>query len=155
MAGVATSPKSAPLAFRLAHAAYALHAAIEAELHETLDDLGLTMALSDVLWELDPACGPLSRRALAERLRCDPSNVTFLVDRLEERRLVNRARTEHDWRRTTLALTPDGIEVRNRLIAALAESSLFSDLTRAEQRQLADLLARCVGPSDQSARLAP
>ena len=43
-----------------------------------------------------------------------------------------------------LALTPTGIEVRDRLIATLAESSLFSGLTRAERRELADLLGRCV-----------
>ena len=128
---------------RLALAAYALHTALEAQLHETLAELDLTMPLSDALWQLDPALGPLSRRELAERLHCDPSNVTFLVDRLERRRLVSRARAARDRRVTTLALTPAGIEVRERLLAAVAGSSLFSALTRAQQRELTGLLERC------------
>jgi DNA-binding MarR family transcriptional regulator len=134
-----------PLTYQLAQAAYALHAALERRLHDTLVELDLTVSLSDALWQLDPALGPLSRRALAERLHCDPSNVTFLVDRLEERGLVSRWRAGSDRRVKALALTPAGVEVRNRLIATIAESSMFSELTSAQQRQLADLLQRCVG----------
>jgi DNA-binding MarR family transcriptional regulator len=132
-------------AWRLAQAAYALHTTLEAQLHEMLAELDLTMPLSDALWRLDPELGSLSRRELAARLRCDPSNVTFLVDRLENRRLVSRSRAVGDRRVTTLALTPAGIEVRNRLIATIALSSMFGALTRAEQAQLTDLLERCVG----------
>jgi DNA-binding MarR family transcriptional regulator len=130
-------------AYRLAQAAYALHTALEAELHETLEALDLTMPLSDALWQLDPALGPMSRRELAERLRCDPSNVTYLVDRLERRRLVSRARAGGDRRVTALALTSAGIEVRDRLIATVAGSEMFTQLTSAEQRELTDLLHRC------------
>ena len=137
-------PAVAPTSYRLAAAAYSLHMALERELHATLAELDLTIALSDALWQLDPALGPLSRRALADRLHCHPSNVTFLVDRLEERRLVSRSRADRDRRVKVLALTPTGIEVRDRLIATLAESSLFSGLNRAERRELADLLGRCV-----------
>jgi DNA-binding MarR family transcriptional regulator len=135
-----------PLTSQLAQAAYELHAALERHLHDTLVELDLTIPLSDALWQLDPALGPLSRRQLADRLRCDPSNVTFLVGRLEERRLVSRARAGRDRRVRALALTPAGIEARNRLIATIARSSMFSELTRAQQRQLADLLQRCVRP---------
>jgi DNA-binding MarR family transcriptional regulator len=133
-----------PTAYQLAQAAYALHAALEAHLHDTLEALDLTMPLSDALWQLDPAVGPMSRRALAERLRCDPSNVTFLADRLQERRLITRARDDEDRRVQTLSLTPAGIQARQRLIAAIAKSSIFSHLTGAEQRQLIDLLQRCL-----------
>jgi DNA-binding MarR family transcriptional regulator len=134
-----------PLAYQLAQVAYELHAALERHLHNTLEELDLTVSLSDALWQLDPALGPLSRRELAERLRCDPSNVTFLVNRLEERCLVSRACAGGDRRVKALALTPAGVEARNRLIATIAESCMFSDLTSAQQRQLADLLQRCVG----------
>jgi MarR family transcriptional regulator, organic hydroperoxide resistance regulator len=142
--------EAAPLAYRLAQAAYQIHTALERELHDTLVGLELTIPLADALWQLDPALGPLSRRALAERLRCDPSNVTFLVDRLEERGLVSRARAGGDRRVKALALTAAGAEARRRLIATIARSSMFSELTRAEQRQLADLLGRCVGSHDSS-----
>ena len=49
-----------------------------------------------------------------------------------------------DRRVKALALTPSGIDVRNGLIATIAESPMFNELTRTQQRQLADLLRRCV-----------
>jgi DNA-binding MarR family transcriptional regulator len=106
--------------------------------------------LSDAVWHLDPALGPVSRRELAHRLHCDPSNVTYLVDRLEKRRLVTRASTSSDRRVRALSLTPAGIDVRDRLIATIAQSSMFSALTHAQQRQLAELLERCVDPGRPS-----
>ncbi|HEY3945839.1 MAG TPA: MarR family transcriptional regulator [Solirubrobacteraceae bacterium] len=127
----------------LAQAAYEFHARLERELHETLVELELTDALADALWQLDPALGPLSRRELAERLRCDPSNVTFLVDRLERKRLVTRARAAGDRRVRALALTAAGSQARTRLITTVARSSMFRRLTAAQQRQLAELLGRC------------
>jgi DNA-binding MarR family transcriptional regulator len=135
---------------RLARAAYALHAAVERHLHETLEELDLTLPLADAVWQLDPARGPLSRRDLAERMRCDPSNVTFLVNRLEKRRLITSARAHDDRRVKALALTPSGAEVRNRLIDTIAESPIFSELASAERRELLDLLERCVGSTRSS-----
>jgi MarR family transcriptional regulator, organic hydroperoxide resistance regulator len=132
-----------PPACRLAQAAYDLHANLERALRDTLVELDLTLPLADALWQLDPALGPLSRRELAERLCCDPSNVTFLVKRLEGRRLVRRAPADSDRRVKELALTPAGTRVRNRLIGTIAASSMFTRLTPAQQRQLSDLLERC------------
>jgi MarR family transcriptional regulator, organic hydroperoxide resistance regulator len=139
-----TSEQPVPLARELARAAYQLHATIERQLHDTLAELELTISLADTLWQLDPGAGPLSRRQLADRLGCDPSNVTFLVDRLEQRSLVTRARAGEDRRVKALALTPAGVAIRDRLIATLAESAMFSRLTTAQQRELARLLGRCV-----------
>jgi DNA-binding MarR family transcriptional regulator len=118
---------------------------VERDRRETVVELGLTDALADAVQQLDPALGPLSRRELAERLHCDPSNVTFLVDRLEHKRLVTRARASDDRRVRALALTPAGRRARARLIATVARSSMFSRLSTAQQRQLADLMGRCVG----------
>ena len=145
------SAKPIPLTHRLAQLAYALHAAVESHLHDTLEELDLTLPLADALWQLDPALGPLSRRELAERLGCDPSNVTFLVTRLERRRLVSRARGSRDRRVKALTLTPAGVEVRNRLIATIAASPIFGQLTNTQRRQLVGLLGRCVG-SDRSSQ---
>jgi DNA-binding MarR family transcriptional regulator len=140
-----------PLAYRLAQAAYELHTALERNLHDTLIELGLTVPLADALWQLDPALGPVSRRELAERLCCDPSNVTFLVNRLEERRLVSRARAAGDRRVRALTLTPAGADARDRLIGALARSAMFNQLTSDQQRQLATLLGRCLRPGPVAA----
>lgn len=133
------------LSFRLAQSAYELHTALERDLHETVEELDLTDALADALWQLDPAVGPISRRELAERLNCDPSNVTFLVDRLKRKRLVTRAPVTSDRRVKALALTPAGARTRKRLIGTVARSAMFTRLTPAQRRQLADLLARCTG----------
>jgi DNA-binding MarR family transcriptional regulator len=143
------SATPAPLTYQLAQLAYDLHAALERHLHDTLEELDLSVTLADTLWQLDPTVGPLSRRQLAERLGCDPSNVTFLVDRLEQRRLVTRAQAGGDRRVKALSLTQAGVNVRDRLIGTIAESPMFSQLTSARQRQLANLLQRCVG-SDRS-----
>ena len=143
--------KTSRIRYELAQAAYAVHTALEHELHDTLAELDLTIPLADVVWQLDPELGPQSRRELAERLQCDPSNVTFLVDRLERRRLVARARVKSDRRVKALALTPAGVDVRKRLIATLAASAMFARLTRTEQRQLADLLGRCANESRERA----
>ena len=150
---VANPPSAKPvrLNYQLAQLAYELHATLERHLHDTLEELDLTLALADALWQLNPALGPLSRRDLAERLRCDPSNVTFLVNRLERRRLISRARADGDRRVKALALTQAGVEMRNRLIATLAQSPMFNQLTNAQRGQLADLLGRCVR-SDRSPR---
>jgi DNA-binding MarR family transcriptional regulator len=137
--------RSNRITYRLARAAYALHAAVEGELHDTLTELDLTLPLADALWHLDPALGPISRRELAERLRCDPSNVTFLVNRLVDRRLIVRARDSGDRRAMSLALTQAGVEVRERLIATIAQSAIFSRLTGSQQRELERLLGRCAG----------
>jgi DNA-binding MarR family transcriptional regulator len=141
-----------PPAHQLARAAYGLHAALERQLHDTLSELDLTIALADTLWQLDPALGPLSRRQLAERLGCDPSNVTFLVDRLEQRRLVTRARAGTDRRVKAMALTSNGIAVRSRLIGTLADAPMFSRLTATQQRQLAALLRACLSLTEDCSR---
>jgi MarR family transcriptional regulator, organic hydroperoxide resistance regulator len=57
---------------------------------------------------------------------------------------VRRAPAEGDRRVKAVALTPAGVEVRNRLVATIAESPMFGDLTVAQRRQLARLLRRCV-----------
>jgi DNA-binding MarR family transcriptional regulator len=139
-----------PLPYQLAQLAYELHTTVERHLHDTLKELDLTLALADLLWHLDPALGPLSRRALAERLRCDPSNVTFLVNRLEQHRLVSRAPVPGDRRVKALTLTPAGVQVRSRLIATIAESSMVAELTKPQQQQLADLLRRWIGDDHHS-----
>jgi DNA-binding MarR family transcriptional regulator len=139
----------------LARAAYALHAALERELRDVLAELDLTLALADAVWHLDPGREPISRRELAEHLACDPSNVTFLVDRLQARRLVTRSRRGSDRRITALRLTASGREVRERLVATVADSRMFRPLSSSEQRQLVRLLGRCVDASAALAAEAP
>ncbi len=54
-------------------------------------------------------------RAMADGLACDASVATWLVDRLEERGLVERRTPPTDRRVKTIVLTPLGIRTRERL----------------------------------------
>jgi MarR family transcriptional regulator, organic hydroperoxide resistance regulator len=134
-----------PVNQRLAEVAYELHANVERSLGDVLRELDLTVPLADVIWRLDPAVGPVSRRELADRLCCDPSNVTFLVKRLAQRRLVSRGRAGDDRRVIALELTAEGLRVRDRLITTIAGSAIWDDLTPAERGRVVALLGRCVG----------
>jgi DNA-binding MarR family transcriptional regulator len=48
---------------------------------------------------------------VAEACRCDASNATWLVDRLEERGLAERRTPPEDRRMRTVVLTPAGAEL--------------------------------------------
>jgi MarR family transcriptional regulator, organic hydroperoxide resistance regulator len=87
---------------------------------DVLAELDLTTSLANALWQLDPEATAPSMRELAATLRCDPSTVTFLADRLEERKLVNRHVDAGNRRVKTLVLTPKGREARRRLVHAMA-----------------------------------
>jgi DNA-binding MarR family transcriptional regulator len=92
---------------------------------------------------------PLAMRELAERLKCDPSNITGLVDRLEARGLVERQPHPADRRVKYLVLTMAGRELRDRLVSrAFAAPSCVADLGEIEQRRLYDLLVRVLQESN-------
>src|SRR5215211_3094709 len=70
---------------------------------------------------LDPE-RPVPMSELAEALHCDNSNVTGIVDRLEDRGLVERRSAAHDRRVKMLAVTRRGAEVREQLAVRLDEA---------------------------------
>jgi DNA-binding MarR family transcriptional regulator len=88
---------------------------------------------------------PLSMRELAERLYLDPSNLTALVDRLEELGLVERRADADDRRVKRLVITPKGARLADEIIGAVFDkTALFDVLGKREQAQLLDLLTRLV-----------
>lgn len=64
---------------------------------------------------------PAPMYTLAEQMRCDASMVTWLVDRLEERGLVERQPSTTDRRIKTVVLTREGLGFRKRFEARLYE----------------------------------
>ena len=82
-----------------------------------LDRLGLTPAESRALYSLDPKAGR-SMRSLADEWRCDPSNATWLVDRLEHQGLAQRIAKAGDRRVKAVVLTTKGKRIRGELIAS-------------------------------------
>lgn len=123
---------------------FTLSKGIEGVVGGILAELGLTEPLADALWQLDPASPAPSMRQLAARLRCDPSSVTFLADRLVERGLIEVGVDPADRRRKRVALTPRGRQVRRDLLAAMTARSPLARLSIDDQRQLLDLLGRAV-----------
>lgn len=88
---------------------------------------GLSLAKFGVLAALVEAGEPLPLGQLAERIACVKSNVTQLVDRLEEDGLVRREPDPADRRVTRAAITEDGLaRYRTAQAARLAEAARLS-----------------------------
>lgn len=89
---------------------------------------------------------PVPMRQLAAVLRCDPSNVTGIADRLEQSGLLRREADPSDRRVKLLATTASGERMRRDLEASLLATSPFmSSLTVEERRALRHLLSKILG----------
>jgi MarR family transcriptional regulator, organic hydroperoxide resistance regulator len=86
---------------------------------------------------------PKPMSELAEALHCDNSNVTGIVDRLEDRGLVERRLAVHDRRVKMLAVTQKGAEIRARLAERLDEPpEPLARLSTEDQIALRDIMRR-------------
>ena len=86
---------------------------------------------------------PMSR--VADVLRCDRSAVTWITDRLEERGYVERRADPDDRRVKLLALTEEGLRVREEIRERLAvPPEALAGLPKTEQRALRDLLRKAL-----------
>jgi DNA-binding MarR family transcriptional regulator len=89
---------------------------------------------------------PKPMSELAAAMFCDASNITGLADRLEARGLVERVPSPHDRRVKTLALTAEGVRVRNAVATRMSEPpEAVTSLSAADQRALRDILRRATG----------
>lgn len=96
----------------------------------------VTVPQATLLRTMDPE-KPSAMSSLAAALACHASNVTGLVDRLEEQGLVTRRPSEEDRRVKHICLTPKGVEVREGLC-----SELFApppELARLDENELGTL----------------
>jgi len=80
-----------------------------------LREEGLTPGHLKVLSILDPEL-PQPMGVLADRMQVDASQMTWLVDRLEERGYAERRPLPTDRRVRTIAITPTGSALRTRLL---------------------------------------
>ncbi len=84
---------------------------------------------------------PLPMRRIAERLKCEPSNVTGIVDRLEVRGLVERQLDPADRRVKLAAVTPQGRATAERLRTSLEFArEPLAGLSAQDRTVLRDLL---------------
>jgi DNA-binding MarR family transcriptional regulator len=98
--------------------------------------LGLSMAQLNILYTLK-RCGEVPMSRLAEMLNVSLSNATGLIDRIEERGLVERSRVPEDRRIVLIRVTAAGEQL-------LGELDVLSD----------DLLRSVFGRLDASERAA-
>ena len=135
---------SEELAASLLNQTMSLAGQISGRMQEGLDRLDLTAPLANVLWLLRPDADPLSLRKIAGLLHCDPSNVTLLSAKLEQRGLAERRPHPRDGRVRTLVLTEAGEDVRERLLDSVVRHSPLAGLTLKEQQQLHTLLTKAI-----------
>jgi DNA-binding MarR family transcriptional regulator len=96
------------------------------------------------LRNLDPD-EPLPMSELASCLHLDNSTVTGIVDRLEERGLVERRTAAHDRRVKMLVVTEAGGAIRDRVVARFAQvPTPLTRLSEEDQVALRDILRRAL-----------
>jgi MarR family transcriptional regulator, organic hydroperoxide resistance regulator len=112
--------------------------------HAVASEFELSPPQVRALGVLDPD-RPVPMSELAEALHCDNSNVTGIVDRLEDRGLVERRSAMHDRRVKMLAVTERGAELRARLAERLDEApEPLARLGPEDQRALRDIMRRAL-----------
>ncbi len=131
-------------------AALVIHLAsdLEAWITRAVAPVGLTEPQALLIRRLRE---PMSMGTAAEALRCDASNLTGIVDRLEKRGLVERRTLATDRRVKELVLTDAGREVLRRLEELVTAAPGLSDLSGDEQEALIGLLRRALGSKVESA----
>ncbi|PSK89649.1 DNA-binding MarR family transcriptional regulator [Murinocardiopsis flavida] len=113
---------------------------------QALADHHLTPATFQALWSIDPAEPPPSMKVLAERLYCNAPNLTFIINQLVERGLVERAVDPADRRSRVVVMTAEGRRVRAELVRTALEKTPLGVLPSSELRELKVLLNRVVRP---------
>ena len=125
----------------------------------TVASFDLSVTQAQALRCLEPG-RPLPMGEVAEQLKCDPSNITGVVDRLEARGLVERRAAPHDRRVKSLVLTEHGAAVRERLSAQMfGAPPAIAALAPEDQQRLGEILQcvldACGSPIDKIAYCAP
>lgn len=124
--------------------------AIVGDLHEMIGSLrcagtgrmvkaGISMTHLHILWVLEHH-GDLTMSRLADLLDVSFSNATGLIDRMEERGLVERFRVPTDRRIVVVRASAEGARIRDE-IEALKQDRLRAVLGRLEPSSLRRVLA--------------
>jgi DNA-binding MarR family transcriptional regulator len=116
-------------------AQYRRHLAAAAELGMTPGDV------KALLWLVPGQAQPM--RALAEQWETDASTLTWLIDRLEERGLVQRGPHPTDRRVRVVLLTKQGEKIRAGLLTEMYRPpAAFDALSPTELRALSSLVPK-------------
>lgn len=135
----------APLVREVVHLTFELAGRLRAHMDRVAAELDLTPMQARALFV---SRHPVPMGFLAESLHCDASNITGIVDRLEERGLMERAVDPDDRRRRNLVLTSAGREMTERLRDLLREGNPILRLDVVELGALHEMLLRLLAPED-------
>ncbi|MFF3482191.1 MarR family winged helix-turn-helix transcriptional regulator [Streptomyces sp. NPDC002701] len=123
---------------------------VVARYHEEYEDAAAEHALTGAQARLLSLLSlePLPMRRLAQKLKCEPSNVTGIVDRLEARGLAERRPDPSDRRVKLAAATEEGRRVaRNLRLSLRFAREPLAGLSREERMSLRGLLLRMLDGS--------
>jgi DNA-binding MarR family transcriptional regulator len=125
----------------LVHDLLAVSGETQAFFRATAQAFGLTPVEAQVVYDL--ARGPQTATVLAQRVRVQKSNLTAVLDRLEDRALLTRRASDSDRRVRELVLTAHGDDVARDFVGQLvAGAPVAVRLTREELTVLSALLAK-------------
>jgi DNA-binding MarR family transcriptional regulator len=113
------------------------------KLEADLDKAGLTPPQFYVLATIGYA-GGLPFGEIGAKMMVTVSNLTGIVDRLEEKKLVTRKRDENDRRVVRVVLTDKGAKLYKNTIPVFESSAsrIFAQLDSPEQKELSVLLRK-------------
>lgn len=104
-----------------------------------LETLELSYSQAKLIWRLRAGDTPSLKEA-ARRCGVDPSNLSSVVDQLTERGLMTSRPAAHDKRVRIVRLTGEGVRMRRRLVACMAQNPTVGSLSPAQQKQLLEIL---------------
>ena len=130
-----------PLAHRALEALRAAESSLTRRLAADLDRIGVSATGFAMLVLLTSAGGDLELRAIRRRLNASKATETEVLDTLEARGFVRRARLESDRRAVSVELTDAGRNLVTHAFPAHAERvrQAFDSLREDEKRQLAEI----------------
>lgn len=139
-------------AYEIGALIFAIAEQMSSYFERAVSELGLTQAQGRLIMELrDPA----TMRTLAEQLHCDASNITGLVDRMEERGWVRRRLDPTDRRVRWVELTRQGASLLEQVEARVAaDRPSVLGLPEPDQATLHRLLQRVLEMEESRAARA-
>lgn len=125
---------------------------LRTRLHEVATAHDLTPLQARVLGALDQ---PQTMRQLAQQLRCDPSNVTLLAERLERRGFVRREAAPVDRRSRLLVRTASGREAHLAFDRELHRLNPLVAMTEADLRTVRTVVDRALADTAEAPDPSP
>jgi MarR family transcriptional regulator, organic hydroperoxide resistance regulator len=112
---------------------------------------GFGLSVSDLVG-LHKLEEPMTMKEMGQRMHCDPSFVTVVINGLEKHGLARRETSERDRRIKNVVLTTEGVSMRERLEKELAIRLPWANaLDTGERECLLAILRKMIAAADAAA----